>query len=91
MSLVRRQQSSKIRGLLAYFDTSHNHRELGNNIRYFYGARNYAKTLSFKIEHIWFDRKNISPARFETILESRGILLAPVMEITESIDMPWEH
>ncbi|MEM6822097.1 MAG: LacI family DNA-binding transcriptional regulator [Verrucomicrobiota bacterium] len=94
MSIVRRQQSSKSRGVLAYVDASLNRRELKNNIRLFYGARKYGKTHGFEVQHLWFDRRVMSPARFETILESRGIrgiLLAPLIEITESIAIPWER
>ncbi|MEM6822105.1 MAG: LacI family DNA-binding transcriptional regulator [Verrucomicrobiota bacterium] len=94
MSLIRRREAPSIRGTLAYVNGCLNQRELKNNIQYLHGAQRRAKTYGYKVDHIWYDRKVMTQSRFHKILLARGIkglLIAPLFELTETLDLPWDQ
>ncbi|MEM6821746.1 MAG: LacI family DNA-binding transcriptional regulator, partial [Verrucomicrobiota bacterium] len=94
MSLVRRQRDSLQRGNLAYVNPCLYERELENSIRYFHGAKKRAKAYGYQVEHLWYNRQKMTGKRFHEILVARGIrgiLVAPLYEFTETIDIRWNQ
>lgn len=57
------------------------------------GAEDRLRENGFRLEHFWMDEKNVSPARFSSILWNRGItglLLAPVPNDKPDANLDWE-
>lgn len=60
---------------------------------FFDGAEERLKEHGFRLEHFWFDRTSLSPARFSSILWTRGItgvMIAPVPNDHPDVTMEWE-
>lgn len=60
---------------------------------YYEGARNRALELGFNLEKFWFGDADWKGKRLSTILRTRsirGVLIAPVPEVTLRIDLEWD-
>lgn len=57
------------------------------------GARARALALGYSVQHFWAREARVSPARFNAILEARGIrglILAPLEKPSDELELSWE-
>lgn len=58
------------------------------------GATLRARELGYTLQHLWARVDGASPARFNTILRTRGIrgiILAPLADPEDTFELEWEH
>lgn len=98
MSEMRRSRSGTFRGVLAVLDLDGPDRRPVNAARYHLelarGASRRAAELGFKTESFVLDHSEISVARLDAILQSRGIhgiFLLPVSESPDLSQLDWSR
>jgi LacI family transcriptional regulator len=94
MSEMRRSRGNLFRGLLAAIDIAESHKDRNDSfIREIVGgARERAQALGFKIEQFFVGPQDLSFARLDTILQSRGItgvLLLPTWQPPDFSEIDW--
>ena len=58
------------------------------------GARARALELGFTLQHLWSRSENVSPSRFDQILQARGIrglILAPFEDPEDVLELDWKQ
>lgn len=62
--------------------------------RYFQGAEKRSRELGFELQHFWLGDYGGSGKRLSQVLYARnirGVLIAPVSELHDRINLDWEH
>jgi LacI family transcriptional regulator len=97
LNFYRHNRLSNAKGnVLAYvtcFDSRNGWQEFPFFQRAYDGARERAKYLGYRIEDVWLNEPGLSPDRFGSILENRGIrgiIIAPLPRPASKLDLPWQ-
>jgi LacI family transcriptional regulator len=98
LNFYRHQRQANTRGnVLAYvtgFESPNGWDESPFFRRAYFGARDQAKSLGYRLEHAWLGEPGLSPERFAEVLEHRGIrgmIIAPLPKPASKLTLPWER
>ena len=93
-SRLRVRKDFSVIGLVSNWSTENAWTQLPSAQAVIEGARARALELGFTIQHLWSKADNLSPSRFDQILQTRGIrglILAPFEHPEDQLDLDWKQ
>ncbi|MCB1123715.1 MAG: LacI family DNA-binding transcriptional regulator, partial [Verrucomicrobiae bacterium] len=81
-------------GLISSFSTEDGWTELASGRAVIEGAKKRATELGYKLQHLWALSEGMTPARFDQILQARGIrslILAPFEDHDRKLNIDWSR
>ena len=93
-SRLKISQSYSVIGLISNWSRQDGWSSVASAREIIEGASARAASLGYTVQHLWAREGGVSPARFNRILEARGIrglILAPFERPDATLDLAWEN
>ncbi len=92
-SRLKISQSYSVIGLISNWEKADGWTRMASAKHVIEGAKTRALSLGYSVQHFWAREAKVSPSRFSSILEARGIrglILAPLERPDDTLNLTWE-